>query len=211
MRLSPLFLTTCAMAAMATGCVPQPGGDTDARSSEPPPPDERQTAAAVLDTLMEKDIAALSAHMHPSLGTRFTAATHVRTQPGDDGTPADVRLFADTIAEEFPKEKTRIWGIEDGSGSPIALTVEQYFDKYVWDHDYRTAPDVRWNRVQDRGNTIDNAAAVYPGTQIVEYHFPGFDPQYGGMDWASLRLVLKQNPETKVWRLIGVIHDHWTP
>jgi len=28
---------------------------------------------------------------------------------------------------------------------------------------------------------------------VVEYHFPGIDPQYGGLDWRSLRLVFQQS------------------
>ncbi|MDD5470267.1 MAG: hypothetical protein PHO92_05750, partial [Candidatus Peribacteraceae bacterium] len=65
-----------------------------------------------------------------------------------------------------------------------------------------------WNEPSARGNVLDNARDVYPGAQIVEYHFPGFDPQYEGMDWSSLRLVLEKfNSE---WRLVGLIHDEWT-
>ena len=38
--------------------------------------------------------------------------------------------------------------------------------------------------------------------------FPGFDPQYEGMDWSSLRLVIeKYNSE---WRLVDLIHGEWT-
>jgi hypothetical protein len=44
---------------------------------------------------------------------------------------------------------------------------------------------------------------------IVEYYFPGFDPQYGGMDWRSLKLVFSQADGS--WNLAGIIHDEWTP
>lgn len=213
MRLSPL-LSIGLLTLTAVGCVPKPSdfqNDAAASSSSAPVLDEKQTAAAALDALMRKDIAAFAAFMHPTNGVRFTASTHVRTAADAYGTPADQRLFADTVAAAYTSQQSRVWGIEDGSGNPIDLTAEQYFDKYVWDHDYRAAPDVRWNHVQDRGSTIDNAAAVYPGAQIVEYHFPGFEPQYGGMDWSSLRLVLQQDAATKRWHVAGVIHDHWTP
>jgi len=42
----------------------------------------------------------------------------------------------------------------------------------------------------------------------VEYHFPGIDPQYGGLDWRSLRLVFQQSGGE--WYLVGIIHDQWT-
>lgn len=211
MRLPLLFVL---LSLCVTACIPKPSDfrkdDEATSSSSGPVVNEKQTASLVLDALMEKDMTALSPLMHAKKGTRFTASTHVRTQ-ADDYTPADVILFADAIEDDFASDKSRTWGIEDGSGNPIDLTVAQYVDKYVADHDFRTATDVRWNHVQDRGNTIDNAASAYPNAQIVEYHFPGFDPQYGGMDWASLRLVLEQDATTKAWSLVGVIHDHWTP
>jgi len=42
----------------------------------------------------------------------------------------------------------------------------------------------------------------------VEYHFPGFDKKYEGMDWASLRLVLIEAKDG--WKLVGIVHDQWT-
>jgi hypothetical protein len=59
------------------------------------------------------------------------------------------------------------------------------------------------------GNSIDNSSEFYPEAKIVEYYFSGFDPQYGGMDWRSLRLVFSELNDT--WYLVGVIHDEWTP
>jgi hypothetical protein len=43
---------------------------------------------------------------------------------------------------------------------------------------------------------------------VVEYYFPGFDPQYEGMDWRSLRLIFLQDND--VWYLAGIVHDQWT-
>jgi len=43
---------------------------------------------------------------------------------------------------------------------------------------------------------------------VVEFYRAPQDPQYGGMDWQSLRLVLL--PDGDSWRLVGVIHDEWT-
>jgi hypothetical protein len=58
------------------------------------------------------------------------------------------------------------------------------------------------------GNSIDNSQEYYPGARIVEYYFPGFDPQYAGMDWRSIRLVFME--ENNIWYLVGIIHDQWT-
>ena len=59
-----------------------------------------------------------------------------------------------------------------------------------------------------KGNTLNNIAQVYPNGEFVEFHFTGFDTQYEGMDWTSLRLVFEENNGT--WFLIGIVHDQWT-
>jgi hypothetical protein len=43
---------------------------------------------------------------------------------------------------------------------------------------------------------------------MIEYYFPGFDPQYGGLDWRSIRLVFVQHGMD--WYLTAIIHGEWT-
>ncbi len=215
MRLSPLLLGTLSLTVVATACMPHSGGNQNSSSSSSvsslPAPDEKQTAAKTLDALMKKDMTEFAKYVHPKKGVRFTPETHVRLTKDEAGGPADGVVFADQMQQVYDDPKLRTWGVSDGSGEPITLTFKQYLTKYVVTHDFRTAKDVRWNHVMDRGSTIDNAASVYPNSQIIEYHFPGFDPQYGGMDWESLRLVFEKYAPDGHWYLVGVIHDHWTP
>ncbi len=84
-----------------------------------------------------------------------------------------------------------------------------YYSKFIYDEDFANAPQVAMNHRLSTGNSIDNSTEFYPGSMIVEYYFPGFDPQYGGMDWRSLRLVFSEYNST--WYLVGIIHDEWTP
>lgn len=164
--------------------------------------DRESTANAILESFARGEWQILSELSSP-MGVRFTPYTYVKPETDQTLTQADIAGFG-------TDQTTRIWGAEEGSGFPISMTNAEYLARYVWDQDYRTAPDVRWNAVQDRGSMIDNVQDVYPGASVVEYHFPGFDPQYGGMDWRSLRLVLAQNDDAQ-WTLYGVIHDEWTP
>jgi len=71
------------------------------------------------------------------------------------------------------------------------------------------APDVTYNsETLSSGNLINNIRESYPAAIIVEYHFPGFEEKYGGMDWTSLWLVFeKQGSE---WYLVGLVHGEWT-
>jgi hypothetical protein len=172
------------------------------RSTQPPSLSVEQTAQHILEAMKGKDMETLSYLVHPNEGVRFTPSTHVSLQ-------TDRRYPASNIARFFADTSTYTWGTEDGSGLPIEKTGEEYWNRYVWDHEYTAAPEIRWDHVQDHGSMIDNAAEVYPEARIVEYHFPGFEEQYGGMDWRSLRLMLKDVDGR--WYLTGVIHDEWTP
>ena len=59
-----------------------------------------------------------------------------------------------------------------------------------------------------QGNTLINSSEIYKDAIIIEYHFSGFDPQYEGMDWRSLRLAFEKVND--IWYLVGIIHDQWT-
>ena len=96
----------------------------------------------------------------------------------------------------------------DGSGLPITLTFEGYYTAFVYDQDYATSPQISLNQRLGVGNSLDNSREFYPGAMVVEYYFAGFDPQFGGMDWRSLRLVFQLAGGE--WYLVGIIHDQWS-
>lgn len=176
---------------------------------EPPPPpapeqplSKEDTASIVIGALKDRNFERLAAFAHPELGTKFTPTTFVQ----DD----HIVLTQNELRQAGSDQKKRTWGNEDGSGLPIEKTIWEYFDRYVADQDFAAAPEVNWNRPFDRGTATDNAREYYgEDAQIVEYFFPGFDPQYEGMDWKGLRLVLL--PVGEKWYLAGVIHDEWGP
>jgi hypothetical protein len=159
------------------------------------------TALAVVDALKAKDGAKLASLAHPAKGVRFSMYAYVRTDFDQVLTAADLKVA-------FTDPKVRLWGISDGKGDEIRVTFAEYYKSYVYDVDFAKAPDVAYNRAIGTGNTIDNSATVYPDAVMVEFHYPGFDPTYGGMDWRSLRLFFEQKDGT--WYLVGVVHGAWT-
>lgn len=156
---------------------------------------------AVLNAWKQGDYEKLSTYVHPDKGVRFTPYAHVDVNKDKKFTASQIKgMKSNTTVYE--------WGVNDGSGTPIKLTFADYTKKFVYDQDYLQAKAVSFNSPIGKGNTENNAAQVYPGATIIEYHFPGFEPKYEGMDWKSLRLVFEQ--KDGVWYLIGVIHDQWT-
>jgi hypothetical protein len=158
-------------------------------------------ANQVIQTLKNQDMLSLSSFVHPVDGIRFSPYAFVQD--------TDQAFSADKVAGIMADSSVYNWGNYAGSGEPIQLSFPEYYSKFIYDVDYTNAPQVSLNHRLSTGNSIDNSAEFYPGGMVVEYYFPGFDPQYGGMDWRSLRLVFSEFDST--WYLAGIIHDEWTP
>lgn len=143
----------------------------------------------------------LAVYVHPDKGGRFSPYGHV-----------DIANDVVFVKDELPSlmESSRIYrfGAFDGAGEPIMMTFSDYFHKFVYDVDFANPHRIGNNIVIGKGNTLENIREAYPNGVFVEFHFTGFDEQYDGMDWKSLRLVFEQEGGT--WRLGGVVHDQWT-
>lgn len=88
------------------------------------------------------------------------------------------------------------------------MTFDEYFDRFLFSADFSNPEEMAVNEQIGRGNTINNIAEFFPGSTFIEYHFSGFEEEYGGMDWVSLRLVFVQ--EGGQWYLVGLVNDRWT-
>lgn len=160
----------------------------------------KETADQVINALRDKDFEKLAKLSH-SKGVTFSPYAYVdRTK--------DVTIRKEKLAAGFADDKKYHWGEFDGSGKPISLKFESYYKRFVYSQDFAKAPFVGYNESKSQGNTLNNASKVYPGAVIVEYHFKGFNPEYSGIDWQSLRLVFQM--EGSSWVLSGIIHDEWT-
>lgn len=158
-------------------------------------------ATEVLGWIKAKDMAKLSQTVHPDKGVRFSPYAYVNTE-------TNLVFTADQIRKLPSDEKVYVWGSYDGSGEPIELSFADYYNKFVYDKDFLHAKEIGYNKILGKGNSLINISEVYPEAKFVEYHFPGFEPKYQGMDWESLRLVFEK--KNSVWYLVGIIHDQWT-
>lgn len=163
-------------------------------------PEVAARAVQIIMALKSQDMTALSNWVHPDKGVRFSPYTFVR---------AEDQVFSPSAVANLPSDPTiYLWGAFDGSGEPIQYTFVQYYQRFVYDVDFAQPDVLGLDRFVGSGNTINNIPGFYPGSVTVEYHFEGFDPLYGGMDWRSLRLVLQQHAGE--WLLVGIVHDEWT-
>jgi len=158
-------------------------------------------ALSAVEMLKEQDMSGLSAIVHPVKGVRFTAYPYVNL--------ADDLVFTSAQLPNILQD-TQIytWGSFDGTGDPILKTFGDYFDRFVYSKDFANPHMIGNNITIGTGNSINNISEAYPDGMFVEFHFKGFDPQYEGIDWRSLRLVFENMGG--LWYLVGIVHGEWT-
>lgn len=156
----------------------------------------------VVRALRDRNVLRLSQLAHPTQGVLFAPEGHVY--------PAEHLTFtAAQIAAGLGDPTVYNWGGHPATGDPILKTFADYLAQNVYDKPYFDPDVVGLNEVVSLGNTIVNIGDVFPGATVIEYHFPGFDPQYTGLDWASLRIALQKQGAN--WYLVAVSNDYWTP
>ncbi len=159
------------------------------------------SAYAVVETLKNQDMASFSKWVHPSLGVRFSPYTFVDVK-------ADQVFQAQQLVGVLEDAAVLTWGNFDGSGEPINLTASQYLKDFVYDRNYLEPQMIGLNTSIGQGNSTNNMAEAYPDAEFVEFHFKGIDPQYEGLDWSSLVVVMQQIDGK--WYVVGIVHMAWT-
>ncbi len=164
-------------------------------------PNAMLAAFNILILLRDRDLEQLAEWVHPERGVRLTPFGYI-----DEG---DLVFTAEQLPGRFDDPTLWEWGFHAGSGEPILLTFADYYDRFVYSHNFFQCQTIGLNQRISLGSTLDNSQAFFPGATVFEYHFDGFDPMYGGMDWRSLRLILE--PWGEGWYLVGIVNDEWTP
>ena len=155
----------------------------------------------ILTSIKAKDFKKFSEFIHPIFGVRFSPYSFIDTS-------TNIKLTTVTFMEQINKQTKLVWGSFDGSGEIIQLTIEEYFNRFVYNADFINAEKKSINKMIGSGNTINNLESIYNGCDYTESYFSGFDKKFEGMDWCCLRLVLKKY--NNKYYLVGIVHDQWT-
>lgn len=160
-----------------------------------------EISSQVIEAISSKNIEVLANYVHPVKGVRFTPYPNVSVEH-------DIIMSQEKIKSFFDDQTVYQWGYYDGSGFEISLTPSQYYDEFIYTSDFVNAERIGYNKILRTGNIVENQFEIYDKAIIVEYYFSGFDPDYGGADWQSLRLVFEFYENQ--WRLVGLIHNQMT-
>lgn len=155
---------------------------------------------AVLKCLKEKDWKSLADFVHPTEGVKFSPYAYV----DEDAVTLSAKEIKDL---EQTKEKIYNFGAYDGSGDPMELTFSDYYNRFIFDKDFTKAPEIGVGKIVHRSNTANNIDEIFgPEAKFIEFYCPSSSDD--NIDWASLRLVFRQDKDT--WYLVGIVHDCWT-
>lgn len=155
----------------------------------------------IVECIKDKKIKELSQYVHPTKGVRFTPYAYIDLKE-------DLVFSPKEMADAWDNSKKYTWGAYDGSGFPIELTLQEYYEQFIYDVDFANPQMIGNNKSIGTGNTENNIQEAYPNGVFMEYHFSGINPEYAGMDWRSLRLVFEK--EEGIYYLVGIVHDQWT-
>lgn len=155
----------------------------------------------IVNSIKDKDFEKLSSFIHPDKGLRFSPYDYIDTETSKVFTVEEVKELGNN-------DQVYVWGNYDGTGDPIELNFNDYYERFIYDADFAN-PQIIGNDVAvSYGNAIDNTKEIYPDSHFIELHFKGLDPKYEGMDWRSLKLVFEQ--EGGNWYLVAIVHGEWT-
>ena len=158
-------------------------------------------ACTVVRALRQKDYSTVASFVHPDRGVTFTPYSTVNPE-------SDLAFSREQIMNLTQNTAVYTWGSVDGHGGPIEMTIEQYFERYVFNADYSQAPRIGVDQVMMHGNALENLADSYPQGRFVDFCFPQLTQKGDGLDWCSLKLVFE--PGDSNWLLVGVVHGEWT-
>ncbi|WFA09112.1 bZIP transcription factor [Tissierella sp. Yu-01] len=159
------------------------------------------TASKVVNLLKNKDMEGVSAYVHPSKGVRFSPYGTIDVE-------SDQVFIQNQVAELLSDSQSYTWGNYDGTGDPIDLNYNDYYNRFIYDVDFANPHMIGNNVAIGKGNTLNNITEAYPNGEFIEFHFTGYEAKYEGLDWKSLRLVFEE--DNGIYYLIGIVHDEWT-
>ncbi|MRH41082.1 hypothetical protein GH741_00150 [Aquibacillus halophilus] len=159
-----------------------------------------EKAETIIQAIHNRNMESLAEQVHPEKGLLFSPYVFIQE---------DAVVFEkNQVATLLNDNEQYLWGHSDGSGEPIELTPNEYFDQFL-DIEALLEPDeILVDQVKQRGNSINNLKEVFPESTVVEYYHSGTE-EYDGMDWSSVNLVFEQD-QNGSWKLVAIVKDQWT-
>ncbi|WP_202081174.1 hypothetical protein [Caldalkalibacillus salinus] len=155
-------------------------------------------AITIIDILARQNAESLAQEVHPEKGVLFSPYVHIQDET--------VTFDRDQMAAFFEDTNEYTWGLQDGSGHPIEMTPEEYYNNYIFNRDLTQADEVVVDGEEARGSMISNIKEVFPDSRVVEFYLEATEDE---LNWKALNLVFERDDQGR-WVLVAIVNDQWT-
>ncbi len=142
----------------------------------------------------------VAAYFHPQKCVIFSPYSYINTEE-------NACLTASEFLKLAHSGQLTEWGIQDGTGDTIRLSLDHYVQRYVYDKPYDTLKESSLNNYVHYGSSLDNLNEIFNKVDVVEYYIPGTE-EYANIDWRQLKLVFEVFDNK--YYLVGIVHNEWT-
>lgn len=157
-----------------------------------------ELANQTLECVKNEDFKNLEKYIHDEKGLVFAYATNI-----DSHSPVFLKNQVGEFGNDYNKY---VWGIGTHSDELLELTVNEYFEKYLYSEDYLNVEKISINNTIGITNAIDNVEEVFPDCIYIEFYYEGTE-EYDYLDWSSLKVVMeKYDGQLKV---VGLVNSYY--
>lgn len=164
--------------------------------------DVKTFAKGVVELISEKKWKEFSKIIHPKEGVKFSPYTYV--------TEEAVTLKAEQFLDLTKNKKKASWGFYEGSGDPIQLNFNEYYQEFLYKLPYAQAKPGKPNEEQTTiGSTVNNIPKAFSGEGVLTVQFFIQKDKEELFNSGGLTIVLKKDQE-KLY-VIGLVNCYWGP
>jgi len=157
------------------------------------------TATITLKFIRDRNYESLSELVHPQKGIIFVPYGYVDYNEHLTFSAEQIKDFSNTTT-------VYTWGVVNQSADMIDLTIEDYFNRYVYNKDFITTEQIAINYIIGISNAIENVKDIFPDSYFVEFYDKGTE-EYAGLDWASLKIVMEEYDGE--FKIVAIIHSDY--
>ena len=164
--------------------------------------DVKTFAKGVVELISEKKWKEFSKIIHPKEGVKFSPYTYVRETA--------VTLNSEQFLDLTKNKKKLSWGFYEGSGEPIQLNLNEYYQEFLYKLPYaQSQPSKPNEKPMTIGSTVNNIPEVFSGESVLTVQFFILKDKEELFDSGGLTVVLKKDQE-KLY-VIGLVNCYWGP
>ncbi|MCX6807379.1 MAG: hypothetical protein NTZ80_01030 [Patescibacteria group bacterium] len=160
--------------------------------------DQKTCREDVMLVIAKKDFQTLSTLIHPWKHLRFSPEPII-----EEGT--DLTFTSDDIAKISSDSRTYLWSKSKSFRKPLLLNFDEYWNQFVYDHDYLNASEKPVFRNLSNDSKQDIFAKIYPNAEAYDYYFSDSGSNVRNLNQTSLRLVFDKYEDN--WTLVAIAHS----